>query len=71
MHSTDADLTPAERRREIAAILAAGIVRLSTRPEATPDPASSGAENAPANRSYSIQKSLDSGCRTSPHVPAG
>ncbi len=33
MHTPDADLAPAERLREIAAILAAGILRLMTRPE--------------------------------------
>jgi len=71
MHSTEADLSPDERRREIAAIFAAGILRLSTRPETTPEPASSGPENAPANQSDSIQKPLDSGGGTSPHVPAG
>jgi hypothetical protein len=36
MHTTDADLTPAERLREIAAILAAGILRQRTRPESSP-----------------------------------
>ena len=82
MHSTDADLSPNERRREIATILAAGILRLSTRPEAlsacgspaqagTPQPASSGVGDGLGEPSNSAQKPLDSGCRTSPHVPAG
>jgi hypothetical protein len=70
MHSTEADLSPAERRREIAAIFAVGILRLSTRPETTPEPAGSGAESAPANRPDSAQKSLDPGCGTSPHGPS-
>ncbi len=34
MHPTEADLSPDQRRREIAAVLAAGVLRLSTRPEA-------------------------------------
>ena len=49
----EADLTPAERLQEIAAILAAGILRLHTRPESMPEPASDGPESAP-------EKSLDS-----------
>ena len=39
MHTTDAELTPAERLREIAAILAAGILRQRTRLESPPEPA--------------------------------
>ena len=37
MHTTDAELTPAERLREIAVILAAGILRQRTRPESSPE----------------------------------
>ncbi len=82
MHQTEADLSPDERRREIATILAAGILRLSIRPEALsacgtpaqagmPELASSGAGNAPANLSDSGQKPLDLSAPPSPHVPAG
>ena len=66
MHTTDlpaeedAHLTPDERRREIAAILAAGILRLRTCPE-----------SAPEELSDSAQKPLDLSAPGSPHVPAG
>ncbi len=36
MHPTEADLSPDQRRREIASILATGVLRLSARPEAAP-----------------------------------
>ena len=43
MHTTtDNDLTPAERLREIAAILAAGILRLRTRHRLMPESAADG-----------------------------
>ena len=71
MHSTEAELSPDERRCEIAAILAAGILRLRTRPETMPELASSGAGNAPANRSDSGQGPLDLSAPPRPHVPAG
>jgi len=71
MHPSDADLSPDERRREIAAILAAGILRLSTCPGIAPEPTSPGADDAPANSPDSAQKPLDSGGASSPHVPAG
>ena len=45
MHPTEADRSPAERRREVATVLAAGILRLSTRAEAAPEPTSSAAED--------------------------
>jgi len=71
MHPTDADLSPAERRREIAAILAAGVLRLTTRPEATPVSTTCDAGDASAQRPDSAEKPLDSGGASSPHVPAG
>lgn len=76
-----ADLSPDERRREtclpehrrrqVAAIFAAGILRPSTRPGIAPEPTSSDAEDASPQRPESAQKPLDSGRGTSPHVPAG
>ena len=42
---SDADLTPDERFREIAAILVAGILRLRARPESMPESAPGGAES--------------------------
>jgi hypothetical protein len=71
MHPTEANPSPDERRREIAAVLAAGILRLTTRPEAAPDSTSSDAEDASTQPPDSAQKPLDSGRGTSPHVLAG
>jgi len=79
MHKAEADLSPdpfdklraGERRREIATILAAGILRLSTRLEATPEPASSGAGNGTEETSDPAQKPLDLSAPPSPHVRAG
>jgi hypothetical protein len=71
VHPTEADLSPDERRREIAAILAAGVLRLSARPEALPEHTSPGADDAPANSPDSAQKPLDLPAPPSPHVPAG
>ena len=54
MHATsEADLSPAERLREIAAILATGILRLRTRPESMPEPAPGGQETRPKKTSDS------------------
>ena len=56
MQSTDGDLTPAERFREIAAILATGLLRLKTRPESLPDPADSGPRSGPEKLSDSARE---------------
>jgi hypothetical protein len=71
MHQTEADLSPDERRREIAAILAAGILRLTPRPQAMPERADSAAQNGTERLSDSSQKGLDLSAAQSPHVPAG
>jgi len=71
MHQTDAELSPDERRREIAAILAAGILRLTTRPQAMPEHADSAPQNGSEKLSDSSQKGLDLSATQSPHVPAG
>ena len=56
MHtSADAELTPAERLREIAAILGAGVLRLRTRPESMPEPAPDGTESGPEKLSDSAR----------------
>ncbi len=56
MHTTtDADLTPAERLREIATILAAGILRLRTRPESMPESAPEGPKSGPEKLSDSAR----------------
>lgn len=48
MHTTDVPLAPEERLREVAAILAAGLLRLRTRPQlaATAGRSLSGANRA-------------------------
>jgi len=58
MHPTDADLSPDERRREIAAIFAAGILRLNTSPGIAPEPTCSVAEDAATQRPDSAEKFL-------------
>jgi hypothetical protein len=67
MPATDQDLTPAERLREIASILASGILRLRTLPEST----ASGPESSPEKSRESRKKSLDAFPPPSPDVPAG
>jgi len=63
-----ATMNPSQRRREIAAILARGVLRLRQCHENTHDSWSSRtAERA----SESGQDRLDVGAQTSPHVPAG
>ena len=71
MHQADADLSPNERRREIAAILAAGILRLKARPGCLPESATSGPKCAPEKLSDSAQKPLDLSATQSPHVHGG
>ena len=71
MHPTEADLSPDERRRDIAAIFAAGILRLTTRPTILPGHADSSPRGRSEKLSDSGQNSLDSGRGTSPHVTAG
>ena len=71
MHPTEAALSPDARRREVAAIMAAGILRLSSRPDIASEPTSRDADNAPANRLDSGRHPLDLSAPPSPHVPAG
>jgi hypothetical protein len=62
-----AAMTPQERRREIAAILARGVLRLR---ENAPIPHGSRPSRVVENLSNQRQNGLDVGRRTSPHVPA-
>lgn len=56
MHTTEAHLSPDDRRREIASILARGILRLQSRREAC-----NGALSAPPEKSpKTSQKALES-----------
>jgi len=61
-------MTPSQRRREIAAILARGVLRLRQCRENTPD---SQPSRTVEKASESRQDCLDEEAKTSPHVPAG
>ena len=63
-----ASMTPSERRREIAVILARGLLRLRQCAQSSP---SSGESRTPEKASESARDCLDEGARLSPHVPAG
>ena len=63
-----AEITPDQRRREIAAILARGVLRLR---QCAQDSAISGESRTPEKASESGRDCLDEGAKTSPHVPAG
>ena len=71
MLSPEADLGPDERRHEIAAVLAAGILRLLSRPESAPGAARAGVETAPEGRPNPWQNPLDLPTPSSPHVCVG
>lgn len=62
-----AAMTPHERRPEIAAILAKGVLRLRQATQASPGSRSS---RTPENLSKQGQNVLDEGAETSPHVLA-
>lgn len=62
-----AAMTPHERRQEIAAILAKGVLRLRQATQASPGSRSS---RTPENLSKQRQNGLDEGAQTSPHVLA-
>ena len=63
-----AAMTPPQRRREIAAILARGVLRLRQCREKTHD---SRPSRTVEKSSESGQDCLDEGAKTSPHVHAG
>ncbi len=62
-----AAMTPHERRQEIAAILARGVLRLRQAAQASPGSRSS---RTSENLSEQRQNGLDEGAETSPHVLA-
>ncbi len=62
-----AAMTPQQRRQEIAAILARGVLRLRQAAQASPCSRSSRTPEKPAKQR---QNGLDEGARTSPHVLA-
>ena len=61
-------LTPDERRRQVAAILARGILRLRGLPPLPPDSAPPGDPHEPPD---SCQKALEWSAASSPHAPRG
>ena len=63
-----AAMTPSQRRREIAVILARGVLRLRQCRENTHD---SRPSRTARKASEPGQDCLDEGAKTSPHVPAG
>jgi len=63
-----AEMTPDQRRCEIAAILARGVLRLR---QCAQSSAISEESRTPEKSSESGQDCLDEGAKTSPHVPAG
>ena len=63
-----AAMTPSQRRREIAAILARGILRLRQCAQESP---SFGESRTPENGSESCRNPLERVAKSSPPVPAG
>jgi hypothetical protein len=68
MQTTDARLTPIERLREIAAILATGILRLRTIPKPAPETVYS-PKSKTEKLSESGRNPLEVSATHSPHVP--
>jgi len=70
MSTTDLPPTPEERFREVTAILAAGILRLQTRPQLAATSDMSGEHAAPLESSESDRKALGfcAPPRTDPHA---
>jgi len=70
MSTTDVPLSPDERFREVAAILAAGLLRLRTRPQLAATAEMPGPHAAPTESSESFQKALGFPAhpRTDPHA---
>ena len=64
-----ATMKPSQRRREIATILARGVLRLRQCRENTHDSRPSRIAETPEESSESGQDRLDAGAKTSPHVP--
>ena len=62
-----ATMTPQQRRHEIAAILARGVLRLRQAAQTSPCSRSS---RTPENHAKQRQNGLDEGAKTSPHVLA-
>ncbi|MFW6106575.1 MAG: hypothetical protein ACOC8H_00270 [bacterium] len=68
---TDAALTPAERRHEVAAILAAGVLRLNSHPDALSDSAEKADTSGRGKSSDSAEKALELYPPPRTHCPHG
>jgi hypothetical protein len=71
MHTTDVPLAPEERLREVAAILAAGLLRLRTRPQLAATSDISGGHVSPRESAESAQKALGLPATPRPDPHAG
>lgn len=65
-----AAMTPQQRRQEIAAILARGVLRLRQAAQASPGSGGSRSSRTAENLSKQRQNGLDEGAEMSPHVLA-
>jgi hypothetical protein len=70
-HKTDAALTPDERRHEVATILAAGVLRLTSRLDLVAESADSADADGPGKSSDSAEKALELCTPPSTHCPDG
>jgi len=70
MRTTDVLLSAEERLHEIAAILAAGVLRLKTRSEPSPESPPCSPENTGEKPSESSRNCLDVSATLRTHVPA-
>ena len=68
---TDAALTQDERRHEVAAILAAGVLRLTSRPDVLSELAHSADPDGPGKSSDSAEKALELCTPPRTHCPDG
>jgi len=71
MHTTDVPLSPEERLREVAAILAAGLLRVRTRPQLAALADMPGEPAAPKEPAESSQKPLGLPAPPRPDPAAG
>ena len=71
MHTTDVPLSPDERLREVAAILASGLLRFRTRPQLAATSDMSGEHVPPQESADSAQKALGLPATARPDPHAG
>ena len=71
MHTTDVPLAPEERLREVAGILAAGLLRFRIRPQLAATSDMSGEHVPPQESTESAQKALGLPATTRPDPHAG